>query len=48
MPVSFDDSPWFNGQKTAGVPQLFRVVMVADVPVVQVVLVPLSAAVDAL
>ena len=37
MPVVFNDSLWFNVQKTAGVPQLLRVVMVADVPVVQVV-----------
>ena len=37
MPFVFNDSPWFNVQKTAGVPQLLRVVMVADVPVVQVV-----------
>ena len=37
MPFVFNDSPWFNVQKTAGVPQLLRVAMVADVPVVQVV-----------
>ena len=49
MPVAFDDyTLWFNVQKTAVVPQLLRVVMVAEVPVVQVVLVPLSAAMDAL
>ena len=48
MPVVFNDSPWFNVQKTAVVPQLLRVFLVADVPVVQVVLVPLSAAMDAL
>ena len=48
MPVVFNDSPWFNVQKTALVPQLLRVFLVADVPVVQVVLVPLSAAMDAL
>ena len=38
----------FNVQKTAVAPQLSRVFLVADVPGVQVVLVPLSAAVDAL
>ena len=48
MPVVFNDSPWFNVQKTAVVPQLLRVFLVADVPVVQVVLVPLSVAMDAL
>ena len=48
MPVLFNDRPWFNVQKTAVVPQLLRVFLVADVPVVQVVLVPLSAAMDAL
>ena len=48
MPVVFNDSPWFNVQKTAVVPHLLRVFLVADVPVVQVVLVPLSAAMDAL
>ena len=48
MPVLFKDSPWFNVQKTAVVPQLLRVFLVADVPVVQVVLVPLSAAMDTL
>ena len=38
MPVVLDDySLWFHVQKTAKVPQLLRVVMVADVPVVQVV-----------
>ena len=37
MPFVFNDSPWFNVQKTAGVPQLLRVAMVADVPAVQVV-----------
>ena len=47
MPVVFNDSPWFNVQKTAVVPQLLRVFLVADVPVVLVVLVPLSAAMDA-
>ena len=45
MPVVF--SLWFNVQKTAVVPQLLRVFLVADVPVVQV-MVPLSAAMDAL
>ena len=48
MPVVFNDSPWFNVQKTAVVPQLLHVFLVADVPVVQVVLVPLSATMDAL
>ena len=48
MPFVFNDSPWFNAQNTALVPQLLRVFLVADVPVVQVVLVPLSAAMDAL
>ena len=33
----FNDSLWFNGQKTAEVPQLLRVALVAYVPVVQVV-----------
>ena len=37
MPFVFNDSPWFNVQKTAAVLQLLRVAMVADVPVVQVV-----------
>ena len=32
--------PWFSVQKTAKVPQLQRSFKVADVPVVQVVLVP--------
>ena len=40
MPFEFNDSPWFNVQKTAVVPQLLRIL--------QVVLVPLSAAMDAL
>ena len=48
MLVVFNDSPWFNVQKTAEVPQLLPVAMVAYVLVVQVVLVPLSAAMDAL
>ena len=48
MPVVSNDSPWFNVQKTALVPQLLRFCLVADVPVVQVVWVPLSAAMDAL
>ena len=49
MPVVFNDkSPWFNVQKTAAVPQLLRVFTVASVLVVQVVLVPLFAALDAL
>ena len=47
MPVLLNDSPCFNVHKTAVVPQLLRVFLVADVPVVQVVLVPLSAAMDA-
>ena len=47
MPVVFiDKCPWFSVQKTAVVPQLSHVSMVADVPVVQVVLVPLSAAME--
>ena len=37
MPFVFNESPWFNVQKTAEVPQLLRVAVVADVPVVQVV-----------
>ena len=37
MPFVFNDSLWFNGQKTAEVPQLLRVALVAYVPVVQVV-----------
>ena len=37
MPFVFNDSPWFNVQKTAEVPQLLRVALVAYVPVVQVV-----------
>ena len=48
MPVVFNDSLWFNVRRTAVVPQLLRVFLVADVPVVQVVLVPFSAAMDAL
>ena len=40
MPVVFNDKcPWFSVQKTAKVPQLQRSFKVADVPVVQVVLV---------
>ena len=37
MPFVFNDSLWFNGQKTAEVPQLLPVALVAYVPVVQVV-----------
>ena len=47
MPFVFNDSPCFNVQKTAVVPQFARF-LVAGVPVVQVVLVPHSAAMDAL
>ena len=32
MPVVFNDSPWFNVQKTAVVPQLLRVFLVAGCP----------------
>ena len=49
MPVVFNDKcPWLSVQKTAKVPQSQRSFSVADVPVVQVVMVPLSAAMDAL
>ena len=41
MPFVFNDKcPWFSVQKIAKVPQLQRSFKVADVPVVQVVLVP--------
>ena len=49
MPVVFNDKcPWVSVQKTAKVPQLQRSFKVADIPVVQVVMVPqvLSAVVN--
>ena len=51
MPVVCNDlCPWFSVQRTSKVPQLQRSFKVADVPVVQVVLVPqvLSAVMDVL